>query len=496
MSPSSHPESQIDTLVNNPGFRMAMSNALKSERSLPKPVLQSLVNDDHFLSIFLEAIGPQLEPGLPKTLEQEHFTKLADDGRIQFLLKDLLESHLRFRDRLSAIGRWILSTFKAWAEKAIGVNLGGSGSHGEGISPVAGGSLPHPGGTGRSSIVTLITTLLLGGGAVVVYHVGTEIRDFKSEYHQNQRIDNSYSSMAYWHELHELEERTRKDFRSDFNSFTSQIDNKMSLISSKQSSEVDNKTKQDIIRTVREDIHKSVDAELTEKYDKRLTAIETFIPAGFYWAASTGCPNNKGAVSATGYAPAWASCCCSHESSGPVAAVPTPTPASTPPDKGQVPVLVDVAGFSRLDTESVEQKLGSQLSSSVIFRDGQVTTVLYPVSSRGYERCMITLSNHSKHVPDRDETPVAVGSGIYGTTSCDSERLAAKLNKKEFYIPYRLAKKWIFYAEVLAFVRIDPVHGGRFHLHQEGWRVSIQAGSYAPELKAKDNTAVAQSSGP
>jgi hypothetical protein len=489
MSLSSEPKRQLDYLIDHPGFRMAMRDALKSKSSLPRPVLQSLVNDDYFESIFLEAIGLREEEELPGILEQEHFTKLADDTRIQFLLKDLLESHLRFRDRLRATGRWLLFTFKTWVEKALGVKLGGgSGSNGGAISADAGGYQPYPASAGKSSIVTLITTLLLGGGAVLAYNARTEIRDLKSEYHQNQRSDNSYMSVAYWHELHELEERTRKDF----NSFSSQIENKMSLISSKQSSEINQRTKEDIIRGVREDVHKSVNSELTEKYDKRLTAIESSIPARAYWVGFTGCPNNKGAVSATGYGPASVGCCCGNDSSGLVAAAPSPTPIPTPLDKLQVPAPVDVATFSRLDTDLAEQKLGSQLSSSVLFRQKQEVTVLYPVSSRGYEKCTITLAVH----PNEDKAQAKIDEGIDGKIDCDSPRLV-QLNGKGFYIPYRMAKKWIFYPEVLAFVRIDPVRGGRLHLKQEGWRVSVQAGSYAlPELKPKQGTAVAQSSGP
>jgi hypothetical protein len=472
---------------------MAMRDALKSERSLPISVLQSLVNNDHFSSIFLEAIGQPRESQLPKTFEQEHFTKLAGDTRIQFLLRDLLESHLRFRDRLSAIGRWILSTFKAWAEKALGVNLGGSGSHGGGIFLDAGGSIPQPGGTGKSSIITLITTLLLGGGAVVAYNARTEIRDLKSEYHQNQRTDSSYLSMAYWHELHELEERTRKDFRSDFNSLSSQIDNKMSLISSKQSNEINKKTKEDIIRTVREDIHTSVNSELAEKYDKRLTALERSIPAGFYPVGFGACPANSKDLSSTpGYPFAWAGCCCNHDGGVAVATAPSATPTPSPVDKLQDPTPLDVATFSRLDTEVTEQKLGSQLSSSVLFPENKEITVLYPVSSKGYEACKITLNVH----PNKDKAQASGDAGIDGKIRCDSSRLAQLNGSSGFYIPYHLAKKWIFYPEVLAYVRIDPVRGGAFHLQQQGWRVSIQAGSYAlPILKADKNAGGQQRSG-
>lgn len=494
MSPSSDPKSVLDSLVNNPGFRMAMSDALKSPRSLPKPVLQGLVNDDHFVSIFLQTIGLRAEEGLPKTFEQEHFTKLADDTRIQFLLKELLESHLRFRDRLSAMAKWILSTFKSWAEKALGVNRGGSGSSSGGISADSGGAMPYRGGTGRSSIVTLITTLLLGGGAVVAYNARTEIRDLKNEYHQNQRTDSSYLSMAYWHELHESEERTRNDFKSDFNSFSSQINNRMSLISSKQSSEINQKTKEEFLRTVRDDIHKSVNSELTEKYDKRITAIESSTPAGFYPLGLGRCPaNGKEPAFATKYAPVLVGCCCGYDdSSGPVAAAPTPTPAPSPVDKQQDPMPLDVATFSRLDTNSVEQKLGSQLSSSVLFRENQEITVLYPVSSRGYETCKITLNVH----PNEDKAQTSVDAGIDGRVHCDSPRLAQLNRSSGFYIPYRLAKKWIFYPEVLAFVRIDPVRGGPFHLQQQGWRVSIQAGSYSlPTLKADKDVGGQQRSG-
>jgi hypothetical protein len=490
MSPSSEPNGQLGNLIDNPGFRMAMRDALKSKSSLPRLVLQSLVNDGHFKSIFLEAIGLWGEEELPETLKQEHFTKLADDTRIQFLLKDLLESHLRFRDRLRATGRWLLFTFKAWAEKALGVKLGGgSGSNSGTSSADAGGYQPYPASAGKSSIVTLITTLLLGGGAVLAYSARSEIRDFKSEYHQNQRTDNSYLSVAYWHELHELEERTRKDIKSDFNSFSSQIDSKMNLIASKQSSDTDKKTKEDIIRTVREDVHKSVNSELTERYDKRLTAIESSIPAGFYWAGFAGCPsNNKGAVSAVGYAPAWANCCCNHEGGEAVATEPPKTPIAPTVDKQQDPTPVDVATFRRLDTESADQKLGSQLSSSVLFSAKRVITVLYPVSSRGYEACTITLDVH----PTKDKAQAKVDAGIDGKINCVSPRLAELNRSSGFYIPYRLAKKWIFYPQVLAFVRIDPVRGGPFNLQQQGWRVSVQAGSYALPPSKGDQDAEGQ----
>lgn len=127
------------------------------------------------------------------------------------------------------------------------------------------------------------------------------------------------------------------------------------------------------------------------------------------------------------------------------------------------------ATYSRVDVDAPDQKLGSQLASTVFFSGKGSITVLYPISDRGFVPCSIDLD---------ERTPENGRPGVHGVLNC-RDRLP-ELHGKEFDVPYELAKKWTLFPNVLAFVRLDPVHGGGLRLGRRGWKVSVQAGPFTP----------------
>lgn len=302
----------FDHLVTNPGFRMSMNCAARSDSPVPEIVLKRLVQNPHFETIFLEAT--KLEKA-PYPFLQEHFDRLAEDPRIEFLLKELLGRHLRLRDQIKAAGRWSIETLRAWVERILKVRSQ------DDDKPV-----PDAPSAPRTSIATILTTLLVGGGTVMAHNAWVETHDFKSQYNQEQRrlesdirnsVLNDQSRFAtelsriYRDERQDFERSVREDIDTRINHVSSDVDSKIKLSSTTQ---IDKKINEEVFRKVRSDVSESIKSEVSQTIDPRLRAVETRVQNIGYSLPPVGCSCSTGGKEATTLPAclpaAWTACCC------------------------------------------------------------------------------------------------------------------------------------------------------------------------------------------